>query len=216
MEQNIKNIKSFLNFFEKFDVNNTLFIKDKVYNDLFVSFDEAKNAKSKLSYVVNGDTKSIQLMEGIRLDPESELGQLIPYNLFNKFFPKFRSQDTTFNDFQGSIDDNLDEESEDENDDYYKLNKNLCTLYTLYQFCINQYYDTLNKVLKIINNYFINYESFCDMEIFGNNMNKIKDALFSKIVFIYNDVLTDLYTSAKVKPTLLRGVFDRYKFKQGK
>ena len=212
MEINIRNIKTFLTFFEKFDMNSTLFIKDKVYNDLFVSFDEAKNAKSKLSYVVNGDTKSIQLMEGIRLDPESELGQLIPFNLFNKFFPKFRCQDIFSNDFQESLVENLDEDNEDENDDYYKLNKNLCTLYTIYQFCINQYYDTLNKVLKIINNYFINYESFCDMKVFGDNMEKIKDALFSRIVFIYNDFLTDLYSSAKEKPTLLKGVFDSYKF----
>ena len=301
-EQTIKGIKDFLSFFEKFDMNNTLFIKDRIFSELFVSFNEAKNSKSKLSYVVNGDTKSIQLMDGIKIEPESELGQLIPFHLFNKFFPKFRYKNE--NSFQNEndmdlINDNLDEDSENnlyDNENFLNeninnpniprkgtsfhsknkqiisdnlnplnyphgaininnpirysktnpihnsiifqnnlklnedeqnnseniqkkldkqliiLNRNLCTLYTIYQFCINQYYDTLHTVLKIINNYFINYELFCDMDIFERNMDKIKKALLSKIVFYNNKLLTSLYTSAEEKPTLLKGVFDFDKF----
>ena len=306
IEQSLREIKLFLAFFEKFDINKTLFIKDKIFSELFESFDEAKNSKSKLSYVVNGDTKSIQLMDGIKLDPESELGQVIPFHLFNKFFPKFRSENES-NVFQNYnyldvINENIDEDSEnelyDEKDykkifddninnidikrgisekvkltnsvidnnnlskintfrgsartinnsvrhsktnafnlinqnknnlkfdehiiaeieqkqiekDLNKLNKYLCKLYTIYQFCVNQYYDTLHKVLKIINNYFINYEFFCDMEMFKKNMKKIKDNLLSRIVFLNNEVLTNLYNAAKEKPTLLKGVFDFDKF----
>ena len=303
IDRSIWGIKVFLSFFEKFDMNNTLFITDKVFNELFESFDEAKNAKSKLSYVVNGDTKSIQLMDGIKIDPESELGQLIPFHLFNKFFPKFRSQNVIVSNenYSDSIEGDFDEDSDNDinyilGDDYNygkgfnqflfpalrrgitdnqtnilnkntnlfkprtiynsnlsikeilrrsktnpfdnfksiknedefitsekeqkdiekeikKLNKYLCILYAIYQFCINQYYDTLNKVLKIINNYSINYEFFCDMKLFKKNMDKIKDALLSKIVFLGNDILTKLYTGAKEKPTLLKGVFDFDKFR---
>ena len=312
MEKTLREIKLFLLFFENFDINNTLFIEDKVFNDLFESFDEANNSKSKLSYVVSGDTKSIQLMDGIKIDPESELGQLIPFHLFNKFFPKFRNQNENPvfpNNYLEPLEENLDEDSEEElyyNNDiddnennnlflgnmpseflkrgisenipnkvslinnkktikfpsrftskhsinekirysktnpvslsYHfknnlkldddekimaeieqkeiqhliiKLNKYLCTLYTIYQFCINQYYDTLHKVLKIINNYFINYEFFCDIELFNKNMDKIKDALFSRIAFLNNDVLTNLYSAARENPTLLKGVFDFEKF----
>ena len=338
IEQSLHNIKAFLNFFENFDINNTLFVKDKVFNELFNSLDEAKNSKSKLSYVVNGDTKSIQLMDGIKLDPESELGQLIPFHLFNRYFPKFRSQNSNIiienNNYLDPIneDENLDEDSENEiynfnineknnyiknnkinnkniltnnlnqnlflkNKDYdlikrgesekvqnkfhfdlknrntlnfstmnnnnnninnnkhlrlsktktlshsgkfrnnlnleedehliaeieqkkiekylKKLNKYLCILYTIYQFCINQYYDTFHKVFKILNNYFINYNSFCKMDIFKNNMEKIKDALISKIAFLDNDVLENLYLSAKEEPTLLTGVFDIDNFIEG-
>ena len=308
VENNLKEIKSFLSFFEKFDINKTLFIKDIVFNELFESFNEVKNSKSKLSYLVNGDTKSIQLMDGIKLDPESEMGQVIPFHLFNKFFPKFRaenetdflpeynylnsldeiieesineSEDELFNgndygkglqfnndnqlDFQRGkseafrfksikidnnhninklntfysnsnsmnnynemrhsktnpinifnmknnlkFDENIQAEIEKKRIEKYlnKLNKYLCEFYTIYQFCVNQYYDTLHKALKIINNYFINYESFCDMDMFKKNMNKIKDNLLSRIVFLNNDNLTNLYNAAREKPTLLKGVFD--------
>ena len=178
-------------------------------------------------------------MDGIKIDPDSELGQLIPFHLFNKFFPKFLFQNMIVNNenYSESIEDNLDEDSDNDinyilgddmnygkvfnifssirrgmigniqppilsknikprsiynqsfsykemirysktnpienfrnniknEDDFLttdkeqkdiekdvnKLNKYLCTLYTIYQFCINQYYDTLIKVIKIINN----------------------------------------------------------------
>jgi hypothetical protein len=247
-------------------------------------------------------------MDGIKLDPESEMGQVIPFHLFNKFFPKFRaenetdflpeynylnsldeiieesineSEDELFNgndygkglqfnndnqlDFQRGkseafrfksikidnnhninklntfysnsnsmnnynemrhsktnpinifnmknnlkFDENIQAEIEKKRIEKYlnKLNKYLCEFYTIYQFCVNQYYDTLHKALKIINNYFINYESFCDMDMFKKNMNKIKDNLLSRIVFLNNDNLTNLYNAAREKPTLLKGVFD--------
>ena len=297
VEKSIKGIKSFLNFFENFDINNTLFLKNKIFNELFNSFDEAKISKSKLSYVVNGDTRSIQLMDGIKLDPESELGHLIPFFIFNKFFPKFSSQSNTLihnnnfvdqenlnailadseeeiydlNTFKGKNNTNNNINNKDillnnldsgvlerresaiiqhkntlnsliknnniNNDQQIrysktntigrsrliknnlksdeelsiclkKLNRYLCNLYTLYQFCINEYYDTFHKVLKILNNYFINYEMFCDMEFFVKNLNKIKNELLSKIEFINNDNLENIYSAAKNRPTLLAGVFD--------
>ena len=40
----------------------------------------------------------------------------------------------------------------------------------------------------------------------------IKNNLFSRIVFLNNDVLTNLYSAAKEKPTLLKGVFELDKF----
>ena len=93
--------------------------------------------------------------------------------------------------------------------DLKKLNKYLCILYTTYQFCINQFYTTL---LKIINNYYIIYNFFFDFEIFKKNMKKIRETLISKFVFYNNDVLTNLYTAAIKNPTLLKGVFDIDKY----
>ena len=51
--------------------------------------------------------------------------------------------------------------------------------------------------------------------MFEKNMDKIKDNLLSRIVFLNNGVLTKLYEDAREenkKPTLLRGIFDFDKF----
>ena len=305
-EESLKCIKLFLSFFENFDINNTLFIQEKCYNEFFNSFNEIKNLKKDLNFLINGENESVQLIDGIKLDPNSGLGQLIPFNLFNKFFPKFRSRNINFNNFTNALDDNIDDDSEDDyynvNDmyrineeadniddnninnnniennnmnhfnkivtksrtmkfnmqhnfnirtmsyknkkvrhsktdpniikkqltnfniddnllkeieqkqkdkDYIKLNKYLCILYTTYQFCINEYHESLLTVMNMLNNYFNNYESFCDMKVFENNLSKIKENLITKIAFINNDVLTNLYSATKKKkPTLLKGIFD--------
>ena len=321
VEENLNNIKSFLSFFEEFDINNTLFIPEKCYEEYFYNFNGIKNLKKHLDYLVRGNNKSTQLIEGIKLDADSDLGQLIPFNLFNKFFPKFLlNKNTNFNNFKNDYQDNFDEDSENDlynnefndekpediednninndiqinnnnnnilsnnkrktnlnqndknfqirsishniqenmifynnlnkmktiNDriikhsvtnpqiiknkllnkyninngffvefdnkqlaeDSNKLNRYLCILYTTYQFCINEFYECLITVLNMLNNYFINYEEFCDIKLLGKNMKKIRENLISKIAFTDNVVLTNLYSSAKKKPSLLKGVFD--------
>ena len=40
MEKNLENIRLFLIFFENYDLNEILFIKEKYFNELFSSFDE--------------------------------------------------------------------------------------------------------------------------------------------------------------------------------
>lgn len=62
--------------------------------------------------------------------------------------------------------------------------------------------------MKILSNYFINYECFCDMETFNKNMDKVRVTLIQKLAFLKNDVLTKIYHVSKEKPTLLDGVFD--------
>ena len=316
-EKSIENIKLFLSYFENINLNNILFIKENYFNEIFDSLDYAKNSRSKLNYILNGETKSIKLMDGIKLDSESELGQLIPFNIFNKFFPKLSHDDINKilkNDNHINIINEIDEDSENEvlnlqedpeyldnnslinnksdnnnflnrkmnqindkkndflsvknknnaniinfnnpyNNNKYNINNNnynikhsktnpidfnphinknnlmdgnvmkeidkkelkkdidklnnyLCTLYIIYQFCINQYYGTLHKVMKTLSNYFINYESFCDMDTFKANMIKIRETLISKVAFIKNEVLVTIYNGAKINPTLLDGVFD--------
>ena len=110
------------------------------------------------------------------------------YNINNGFFVEFENKQL----------------AEDSN----KLNRYLCILYTTYQFCINEFYECLITVLNMLNNYFINYEEFCDIKLLGKNMKKIRENLISKIAFTDNVVLTNLYSSAKKKPSLLKGVFD--------
>ena len=273
-----------------------------------------------MDFVVEGKNKSYQLIDGIKLDTDSELGQLIPFNLFNKYFPKFYSKkNKNIKQYNNIINDNFDEDSENDlyndkdndsiqekteleddsinnaesnnknikniklnflsnennpenvgknytmqnapilfnklsknitndnnkkkllrrsgtnvnlirnsllnnhnidetllgeieknqmDEDITKLNKNLCILYTTYQFCINEFYECLLTVFNMLNNYFINYREFCDMDIFSNNLKKIRENLITKIAFIKNDVLTNLYSGARKKPTLLKGVFD--------
>ena len=83
----------------------------------------------------------------------------------------------------------------------------LCTLYSIYQFFINQYYLTLHKVMKILSNYFINYEYFCDLETFNKNMDKVRVTLISKLAFLKNDVLTKIYHAVIRKTYFIRWCF---------
>ena len=320
IEESLTNIKSFLSFFEDYNINNILFIQEECYQGFFNSFNGIKNLTKNLDFVVEGKNKSYQLIDGIKLDTDSELGQLIPFNLFNKYFPKFYSKkNKNIKQYNNIINDNFDEDSENDlyndkdndsiqekteleddsinnaesnnknikniklnflsnennpenvgknytmqnapilfnklsknitndnnkkkllrrsgtnvnlirnsllnnhnidetllgeieknqmDEDITKLNKNLCILYTTYQFCINEFYECLLTVFNMLNNYFINYREFCDMDIFSNNLKKIRENLITKIAFIKNDVLTNLYSGARKKPTLLKGVFD--------
>ena len=311
--ESFKIIKSFLGFFENFNIKDILFIQEECIREFFNSFNVSENLKNELDFIVGGKNKSIHLIDGIKLDPDSELGQLIPFNLFNKFFPKFlNTRNINFNNNLNSFKYNIDEDSEndiynnnldiiDEKPDYieenneiqfnnknnnktkvfdesknfalrsishniqldlhfnnnsnlnknisnkkarrsitnqpsirnkilynnifdnhlpdeindkdldkkmYLLNKYLCILYSTYQFCINEFYECLLTILNILNNYFINYGEFCDMNIFEKNLKKIRENLISKISFIGNEVLNNLYSSAREKPSLLKGVFD--------
>ena len=115
IEENLKCIKFFLSFFENFNINNILFIQEKCYQDFFNSFKGIKGLKKNLDFVVGEKNKSVQLIDGIKLDPDSELGQLIPFNIFNKFFPKFLSnRNMNYNNYINNIIDNIDEDSEND------------------------------------------------------------------------------------------------------
>jgi len=106
-----------LTYFENINLNNILFLKENYFNEIFDSLDDAKNSRSKLDYILNGEIKNIKLMDGIKLDSESELGQLIPFNLFNKFFPKLSHDDVSKilkNDDKINIINEIDEDSENE------------------------------------------------------------------------------------------------------
>ena len=81
IEESLTNIKSFLSFFEDYNINNILFIQEECYQGFFNSFNGIKNLTKNLDFVVEGKNKSYQLIDGIKLDTDSELGQLIPFNL---------------------------------------------------------------------------------------------------------------------------------------
>lgn len=317
IEENLQNIKIFLYFFEGFNINNILFIHEKCYEELFNSFNDTKNFKKNLDFMTGRKDISITLIDGIKLEFNSELGHLIPFKLFNSFFLKFPNKsfiNKYINNINCNINNTIDEDSENDlynnneliqekqnelddgiinnnnkinklnnknkqfkieesdfskvfslqnnisnniitnqlnlrannnkivrhsgtnpqliknkiinnfnvdesllvpiaqkglDEDLNKLNKYLCILYTTYQFCINEFYECLLTIFNMLNNYYINYSEFCDIQLLMNNLKRIKGDLIIKIAFINNDVLNNLYSAARrIRPTLLKGIFD--------
>ena len=322
IEESLKNIKLFLYFFQNFNINNILFAQEKCSKETFCFFSNVKNLKKNLDFVVGEEDvdECIPFIDGFDLDINAELGQMIPFKIFNTFFPAFLKKDTVnINNEINVINDDIDENSENDlyndidviqeknengddeiinndiqsnlqkkikkknnfifdkiktkeldigkvfslqnninemqfhkhlklnennntlrhsgtnpqfinnriinnfdiddsliveieqkriDDDLNKLNKYLCILYTIYQFCINEYYEYLLDIITLLNNYIINYEEFCNLEVFKNNLIQTRENLISIISFINNDVLINLFSAARNKPTLLRGVFD--------
>ena len=323
IEESLKNIKLFLFFFQNFNINNILFAQEKCNKETFCFFNNVKNLKKNLDFVVGEDDEFFSFIDGFDLDINAELGQMIPFKIFNTFFPAFLKKDKiNINKEINIINDNIDEDSENDlynenndndiieekneneeeeininkyqdnqqnkikkknnfifdriktkeldigkvfslqanqnmffnkkfqlnknnsstlrrsgtnpqsinnriinnfdiddsllveieqkkiDEDLNKLNKYLCILYTIYQFCINEYYEYLLDLLTILNNYIINYEGFCNIDILKNNLTQTRENLISIISFINNDVLINLFSAARNKPTLLKGVFD--------
>ena len=130
IKRKFKDIRLFLNFFENFDLNNILFSEEKYLNEIFNSIEEVKNSKSKLNYIMNGESSSIQLIDGIKLDKDSELGHLVPFNIFNKFFPKFQNEKNFFkkDNFMNVINEDINEDNENDlynNKDNYMMDENI-------------------------------------------------------------------------------------------
>ena len=175
LEENLKCIKFFLSFFENFNINNTLFIQEKCYEDFFNSFKGIKLLRKNLDFIVGEKNKSIPLIDGIKLEQDSELGPLIPFNIFNKFFPKFLcTRDINYNNNLNNIIDNIDEDSEN---DLYN-NKEIDTIIEKPDFLED---DNINN------------------EILINNKNNFKPNKMKTTIFGYNKNLLLKSTSNEIQ-----------------
>ena len=123
IEESLKNIKLFLFFFQNFNINNILFAQEKCNKETFCFFNNVKNLKKNLDFVVGEDDEFFSFIDGFDLDINAELGQMIPFKIFNTFFPAFLKKDKiNINKEINIINDNIDEDSE--NDLYNENNDN--------------------------------------------------------------------------------------------
>ena len=90
-----------------------------------------------------------------------------------------------------------------------KLHKNLCIVYSIYQFCINQFTDSIYVVYKTLKNICVNYESFGSIFLIREHLRFMREQLFSKIHFIENtSIISNLYLNIANNPSVLKKNFD--------
>ena len=93
-------------------------------------------------------------------------------------------------------------------EDFKIIDEYLCIIYSIYQFCINQYVKTVYLLSNITSNFFLNY---CENE----NIKKYKlcfmetiKHLLSKFVFMKNDILEKIYKHSIINPSIINKEFD--------
>ena len=89
-----------------------------------------------------------------------------------------------------------------------KLHKYLCIVYSTYQFCINQFFESVYVVYKTLKNICVNYDTFGDVLLIKEYLEFIRTKLLSKVKFIDDSIIKTLYENAIKDPTVLMKSFD--------
>ena len=145
----------FINFFTAFDLDNSLFVQDNFLNDIFKEGIKIEEFENQLYLFYFGKFSQ----EGSNnMVLEKNFIILYLFHLYNMLFPSIKSEIKKkirenspvsgmdiVNEIKNDNDDNNFPEISDEasykqimKDDFEKLDQDLCILYSIYQFCINQ------------------------------------------------------------------------------
>ena len=115
----LKFILRFLKYFQAIKFNILLFQKDNFFKDIFGKDIKEEFLENNLNFVINGDSTTINFINGVEYNSNSLLAPLFPFRLFNQFFPTFddslENLDTK-NIIEG-IDEVLSEEDIEENEE---------------------------------------------------------------------------------------------------
>ena len=214
----------FIKFFTAFDLDNSLFVQDNFLNDVFkegIKLEEFEN-QLYLFYVGN-----ISQGGGNNVVLESNFIILYLFHLYNMLFPSITSEIKTkirenrpvngpdiINEIKNDYDDNnyieIDETSYKQimKDDFEKLDQDLCILYSIYQFCINQYVKTIYVLSNITSNYFMNFSTSSSLTKFKTCFIDTIKHLLSNVVFMKNEVMEKQYSKLMMNPSLLNKRFN--------
>ena len=214
----------FIKFFTAFDLDNSLFVQDNFLNDAFkegIKLEEFEN-QLYLFYVGN-----ISQGGGNNVVLESNFIILYLFHLYNMLFPSITSEIKTkirenrpvngpdiINEIKNDYDDNnyieIDETSYKQimKDDFEKLDQDLCILYSIYQFCINQYVKTIYVLSNITSNYFMNFSTSSSLTKFKTCFIDTIKHLLSNVVFMKNEVMEKQYSKLMMNPSLLNKRFN--------
>ena len=213
----------FIKFFTAFDLDNSLFVQDNFLNDIFkegIKIEEFQN-QLYLFYVGNFS------QEGKNINIERNFIILYLFHLYNMLFPSIKSEIKTkirekrpvtgmdiVDEIKNDNDDNnyndIDEESYKQimKDDFEKLDQHLCILYSIYQFCINQYVKTIYVLSNITSNYFMNFSSSTILTKFKSCFIDTIKHLLSNVIFMKNEVMEKQYSKLINNPSLLNRRFN--------
>jgi len=208
----------FIKFFTAFDLDNSLFVQDNFLNDIFkegIKMEEFDN-QLYLFYIGNFIHENNKVLE-------RNFIILYIFHLYNMLFPSIKSEIKTkirenrpvtgmdiVNEIKNDIDDNDYSEVSDETiykqimkEDFEKLDQDLCILYSIYQFCINQYVKTIYVLSTITSNYFMNFSTSSCLEKFKTSFIDTIKHLLSNVVFMKNEIMEKQYSKLMMNPSLL-------------
>ena len=94
----IEQILIFLKYFEKFDLNSSLFVKESFLKELTKpTLDGEKEIHDyldkKLNFLIQGNIKPEKVIGDLDIDVKSQLAPIFPLLFYNKFFPKIEIND---------------------------------------------------------------------------------------------------------------------------
>ena len=218
-------IYEFIQFFTSLDLDKSLFI-----NDYFLALISKENGKGgnldpSLFIFFTGD--KIEGRKNCFLD--KNIVNLYLFYLYNMFFPninsnlkeKIKSKTITGADIiteikeNNSVDDKDNSDIDDETkfrkdliEDFNSIDDNLCILYSIFQFLINQYTKTIFKLFNLKCNFYLNFLSIGEIIKSKKYFYNIIKNLLSKVVFLNKEYFQSLYKSFISNPSLLNEKFD--------
>ena len=218
----------FLKWYETFDFNYALFIINNYLRLIFNNKVKDDFIEKQLFYFLNGNIKSLPFIKDLKINTDSKTGILYLFRLYNTLFPnphckyedKINKNENIsamdiLEDMKEKIETDINYEEIDEeqyskilSDDSKKLDEYLCSFYSSYQFYINQYVKTVNRLYYILSNYFLNSDEFGDLKSIRECFKNTLKILLSKVIFIEDNILVFLYSKVKLKPSLLWGELD--------
>ena len=97
----IQQILIFLKYFEKFDLNSSLFVKESFLKELTKpTLDGEKEIHDyldkKLNFLIQGNIKPEKVIGDLDIDVKSQLAPIFPLHFYNKFFPKIEVKEEQF------------------------------------------------------------------------------------------------------------------------
>jgi len=217
-------IYQFIQFFTSLDLNKSLFINEYFMDLLNKESGKGGNLDPSLFIFFNGE--KIDEQNNCFLD--KNIVNFYLFHLYNKFFPNVKSnlsekinlETITGADIINEIEDgNIKKEDYSDYDDESKYQKemiqefnliddDLCILYSIYQFLINQYTKTIFKLFNLKCNFYLNFQTINGITKSKNYFSDIIKNLLSKIVFLNKEYFQNLYQAFQKNPSLLNQEFD--------
>ena len=219
-------ISIFIKFFMSFNLENALFIQDNFLKDIFKNGIKDEDFKNTLYVFFVGD-KDIENNKNKYFESNSIL--LYLFHLYNMLFPNIKSKIKTklkenknitgsdiIEEFQNDNEEGndykkIDDEAKFRDElkkDFVTLDEYLCILYSIYQFCINQYAKTVYKLAYITSNFYLNFLGIESLNKFKNCYTDTVQHLLSIIAFMKNDVMERIYLKSIKSPSLLSNEFN--------
>ena len=215
-------ISKFIKFFSTLDLNKGLFINEYFEKLINNEYDKGGVLDNSLYIFFIGDT----IEKGKYCFLDKNIVNLYLLYLYNNFFPEIKIRlNEKEKEIKGvdiieelnldNIDNNNYSDIDDENDyvkmmfnDFNEMDDNLCILYSIYQFLINQYTKTVYKLFNLKSNFYLNFLSTEDINNSKIIFSKMINNLLDKIAFLNKDSLENLFIKIKSNPSLLNEAFD--------